>query len=596
MDIFSRLVVLLWPSGWGRGSNPKVAPVRRFRPVVTPGAIKKNARPGILILAICIPALGENCKVYPAHAPDAVEAAFQKGHHAEAADLLRSDLAKTPNDPDKTALLVRALLWQQKTTEAADALNLALVSHPNSAMLLTESAELLYRQGKPWDVRGAIASALKADPCYPRAFLIYSWLLGAESNYASRRKAIQTAHQLDPNDPEIRSVWLNTLPLNERISALEAWIASGTINDPDELKKRQKWLDALKKNEAEPHKPCRLASTSSTAEIPLQPLLREVHGELTTSQYALSVGINGHQGLLLLDSGASGVTINKSLAEHASLKPSGAETIEGIGDDGPQHGSWAYADRIDIGGLEFHDCTVSVLEKDMGQGDGIIGVNVLSKFLVTIDYPMHKVKLDTLPARPDEQQAEQPSLATSGAESPVTRLDSEAGESQSAPPAATPKAPILPHLSDRYVSPDMKDWVQVYKVGHYLISPGSIHVPDLNLFVIDTGAWATEVAPDVARQVTKVDVNTNARFIGLSGEVKKPYVAEMLDIRFGGISKHELGVPAWPMDRISQASGMAIAGLIGDDILHELTLHIDYRDGLMKVEYDPKRGYHPPNH
>jgi hypothetical protein len=25
-------------------------------------------------------------------------------------------------------------------------------------------------------------------------------------------------------------------------------------------------------------------------------------------------------------------------------------------------------------------------------------------------------------------------------------------------------------------------------------------------------------------------------------------------------------------------------------------MHIDYRDGLMKFEYHPKRGYHPTNH
>lgn len=596
MDFVSNVVALFGRLGLGCRSNPNGDSVHWFQLVVMSGAIRKNACWGILALAICIPALGENCKIYPAHEPDAVEVAFQKGHHAEAADLLKSDLAKTPNDPDKTALLVRALLWQQKTTEAADALSRALVSHTNSATLLTENAELLYRQGKPWEVRGAIASALKADPCFPRAYLIYSWLLGAESNYASRQRAIQTAHQIDPNDPEIRNVWLNTLPRQARISALEAWIASGTIKDPDELKKRQKWLEVLKKNEAEPHKPCRLASASSTVEIPLLPLLSEVHGELTTSQYALSVQINGHQGLFLLDSGASGVVINKSLAEHASLKPSGAEKIEGIGDEGAQHGSWAYADRIDLGGLEFHDCAVSVLEKDMRQGDGIIGVDVLSRFLVTINYPMHELRLDTLPVRPDEQQAEQPSLATSGSELSVANPDSESGESRSAPPAASPKGANVPHLFDRYVAANMKDWVQVYKVGQYLISPGSIHVPNLSLFLIDTGSWTTEVAPDVAREVTKVDVNTNEHIIGLSGEIKKPYVAEMLDIRFGGISKHELGVPAWPMDRISQSAGMAIAGIIGDDILHELTLHIDYRDGLIKVEYDPKRGYHPPNH
>jgi len=42
--------------------------------------------------------------------------------------------------------------------------------------------------------------------------------------------------------------------------------------------------------------------------------------------------------------------------------------------------------------------------------------------------------------------------------------------------------------------------------------------------------------------------------------------------------------------------GLGISGILGADILEELTIHIDYRDGLVKFEYDPKRGYHPPHH
>jgi hypothetical protein len=104
------------------------------------------------------------------------------------------------------------------------------------------------------------------------------------------------------------------------------------------------------------------------------------------------------------------------------------------------------------------------------------------------------------------------------------------------------------------------------------------------------------VSPDAAREVTKVNEDHSFRIMGLNGAVDKRYVAEMLDIRFGGISKHELGIPAIPLESQSVYSGMIVSGMLGADILEELTIHIDYRDGLMKFEYDPKRGYHPPNH
>jgi hypothetical protein len=40
---------------------------------------------------------------------------------------------------------------------------------------------------------------------------------------------------------------------------------------------------------------------------------------------------------------------------------------------------------------------------------------------------------------------------------------------------------------------------------------------------------------------------------------------------------------------------MEVSGLIGADILQDLTIHLDYRDGLVKFDYDPKRGFHPLN-
>jgi len=545
-----------------------------------------------LVIASSLPALGAGCKVAAVHVPSEAEVAFQKGDHAKAESLLKAELEKSPNDPDRTALLIRALLWQRKTAEASDALNKALAAHPDSAALLTEKAELLYREGKPWEVGNALAAALKTDPCFPRAFIPYAWLMGAESNHATQHKAILTAHQLDPNDLEIRDYWMNTLPLKDRITAMEAWVASGTITDADQLKREQKQLEQLKKIDSEPPKPCRLDSTATSGDLPLQALIQERHGNLAATAYALSVEINGHSNLLRLDTGASGLSVTKSAAEHAGLKTSGAERIFGIGDEGAQHGSWAYADRIQIGGFEFKDCVVNVLEKGIGDDDGLIGSDVFSKFLITIDYPMHKIHLDPLPSNPNRPDVETPALSTASEEEATPQRETgDGGKPATASGPSLPRGPI-----DRYIAPEMKDWLQIYLEGRKLIIPGTLHPPDLKLFVVDTGAWSTTISPEAAREVTKVDLNTNMQIVGLNGAVAKPYVAETLDIRFGGISKHELGVPAFSMDLLSASTGMQISGLLGADILEELTVHIDYRDGLMKFEYDPKRGYHPQNH
>ncbi len=436
-----------------------------------------------------------------------------------------------------------------------EALKKALAAHPDSATLLTENAEVLYRAGKPWEVGPAVAAALKADPCFARAFFVYGSLMGLQSNQATERKAIQTAHQLDPNDVEIRNAWLNLLPSQERIPALEALVGSGANNDDEEVKRRQKDLDDLKKTAAEPAKTCRLVSNATTAEVPLQAIIQERHGILANVGHTLNVSLNGHESHLMLDTGADGLTVSRGVAEKAGLKPSGAT---------------ANADQIKIGPLEFKDCRISVVEKGMGEQDGLIGTDVFSRFLITLDYPVSKLKLDALPNPTTQSQPEPLSLSTEGSDA--------AGEGRAA---------------DRSIAPEMKDWLPVFRVGHDLILPGSLHPPDVKLFLVDTGADSTNIAPEAAREVTKVYFNNSLR--AYLPEGAKPYVAEAVDIKFGGISKHEMGLPAWPMDMERTEAGMEIAGKLGADILEELTIHIDYRDGLMKFEYDPKRGYHPPN-
>jgi hypothetical protein len=37
---------------------------------------------------------------------------------------------------------------------------------------------------------------------------------------------------------------------------------------------------------------------------------------------------------------------------------------------------------------------------------------------------------------------------------------------------------------------------------------------------------------------------------------------------------------------------MEISGFLGANTLDLLTIHIDYRDGLVKFDYDPKRNSH----
>jgi hypothetical protein len=59
-------------------------------------------------------------------------------------------------------------------------------------------------------------------------------------------------------------------------------------------------------------------------------------------------------------------------------------------------------EKITIGDLEFHDCVVQVSMKNIaGPEDGTLGLQMLTDFLVTLDFPAHRLRLAPLPEATD---------------------------------------------------------------------------------------------------------------------------------------------------------------------------------------------------
>jgi hypothetical protein len=78
---------------------------------------------------------------------------------------------------------------------------------------------------------------------------------------------------------------------------------------------------------------------------------------------------------------------------------------------------------------------------------------------------------------------------------------------------------------------------------------------------------------------------------GINGKVEKVYSADELTFYFAHLSQKVYRVASFDTSRISKSINMEISGLLGATTLDLLTIHIDYRDGLVKFDYDPNRGY-----
>jgi predicted aspartyl protease len=197
---------------------------------------------------------------------------------------------------------------------------------------------------------------------------------------------------------------------------------------------------------------------------------------------------------------------------------------------------------------------------------------VFRDYVVTLDIPGREMRIGPLPKRPDEAGEKPTSLNTSDAdETPVSVADS---------------------AKDRYIAPEMKDWTPVFRSGHYLIFPTVIGNAPLKLFIMDTGASHGMISPEAAREVTHVSGGTDERVKGISGEVNKVLIADRVSITFAGVRQITEGMTSYDSALLARSAGVEISGLIGFPMLRELVLSIDYRDNLVHVVYDPKKGFH----
>jgi tetratricopeptide (TPR) repeat protein len=515
---------------------------------------------------------------------------YRTGRFEDAIVKYQMALQQDPKSGEAYAGLSRCLLKQQKIAEAFDAAGRGVSASPDSPAAHSALGEVLFRKGDlhEADVEWVkAANALKPDP---RAFLGISRIEDAMSLFGKAKKSIDHAHELDPKDPEIRRNWLSTLRRSDQIRELQQYLEQATNDDAKTHDWLEHRLELLKARQEQPSRGCKLTSNLQHSEARLERLLIDpmhLHG------YGLRVQVNGQSARLLLDTGASGLLINKKMAEKAGVKPIIQTKMEGIGDKGPMNGYVGYADSIKVGGLEFQNCLVEVSEKrSIVEDDGLVGADVFSHFLVTIDFPNEKLLLSELPKRPDEQQPKAVTLDTGDPDDPSTGPEDREAEQSSKPAASSEAAASKPAAQnagpkDRYVAPEMQSYTPIFRFGHALLIPTKIGNTVPKLFLIDTGAVTNLISPAAAAEVTKVRGNSPIQIRGISGAVKDVRSADKVMIQFGHFRQENDDLISFDLSSISRGTGTEVSGILGFVMLRLLAVKIDYRDGLVDFDYKP---------
>ena len=535
-----------------------------------------------LLLCCAAPARAVSCSVSQArrfpetHLPQA-DAALDQRKPEDAILLYKKALETSPADPSLHAALAEAYLDEQKVADADATITKAIAGNAHSAVLESVLAEVQLDEGRPWDAQDTIARALADDPCYPDAHLTEGQLLTYTSMYGSAAKQYAVAYQLAPHDADFFYEYLRTLPAPQRISLAQTYMEREKA-DSTGLLFLQRYVARLEKMQSDSQGTCMLAATSPvTTEIPMMPLMGNFQ---RIRAVGLDVNVDQHPTHLAIDTVGRGLVLSESAAARAGLHYESEFEMRGGGSDGPYKAHLAFAKTVKIGALEFHNCPVSIYERKKlysfrgrlidNDDDGEIGMELLSQFLITLDYPRGKLKLAPLPALPN---AAQPLGLTSDI-SQTKPLNAEA---------------IPPLWLDRYISPEMRDYSPALRIGTALIVPASIAKDTVKLFMLGAGSYRTFLTTSAARDVGKLHRDDSEEQVyGLSGMVKDLYYVDQVIFNFAHVSLvTNQALAAEPEALDLDRAPVEVSGVIGASALRQCVVHLDYRDGLVKLDYTP---------
>lgn len=477
-----------------------------------------------------------------AQAPDtSPESLSRQGRFAESASAWRSALAKDPSSVRAHTGIILALLKLDDVKAAEEASVRALTALPQSAAVHAARGEVLFRQGLIAAAELEYRAALKLDNQCARAWLGTGRIEAAVSHPAHARAAFTKAHQLDPEDGDAlyRHAVLQDFPQNAAL--LEEHLAKYRAGAERERREHEyvAFIKALAGRRV-----WAPAGNPAGAEIRLENIATPagVRGP------GVRVKINGGPPhLLLLDTGASWITIPRRLAEKAGARKLSDFGMEGTGDAGPSSGYYAWVDRITIGDIEFRDCVIQVmLRENSNPEEGTLGLQMFTPFLITLDLPAHRLRLSSLPEKAPD-----------------------AGDD--------PSRPLI--ARDSSDNPQR----QFLSFGHLILLPVRVNDRNEGLFILDTGANTTSISASLGRQVTTLR-NSKKRVTGMSGEVNDVFVAPDIRLQFARKPEPAEDLEAFDRPALSRNLETEVSGLIGLPALARRKITINYRDGVAEFE------------
>ena len=249
---------------------------------------------------------------------------------------------------------------------------IAAVAFSCAAQAQTPQADALFAQGRFADARKAYAAVSAESPDYLPALRRQGAIALYENRLDEAERDLLTAFSRDSANKDTAKLLAEIANRQGNFAKSALWLRRAG-NDS-----RAAAFDVFGYS-----KPYRIVSSAQEAEVAFLQ---------TDPLPAVRAGVNGHEGIFLIDTGGGEVVLDPKFAAEAGVKPAGGD--KGVFAGGKSATvSFGRISRFALGDLAVADVPAELISTAAfasivpGKSvSGVIGVGILSRFLSTIDY------------------------------------------------------------------------------------------------------------------------------------------------------------------------------------------------------------------
>lgn len=387
---------------------------------------------------------------------------------------------------------------------------------------LSSAGDRKFREAHFSEAEAAYTQALDLDPNNFRGHLGMGKIASLLSKPQLAAKHYSAAYQIKPHDPDA-------------ILAL-----AGIVKNPNDRQTLLRNFLALPKNTEDARAEdvrARLqieqegTRTLPATENPHQSYRIPLSG-IRTGGVLLASQINGKKLRLILDTGATGITLNPPAGAEVRPEFLVEAALTGFGSAPASAARMGRAASFECSGLRIANLLLNVSDKNLTtEADGFIGIDVFQDFLIRLDFPGRTLELTPFSETPAEIQS----------------------------------------------NAACRNCMQAYRLGNLFLLRGIVNGAAGGYFILDSGSPYTMVS----RKLVPEDGRTGI-FHGAGGGQKVALPSSLLGLRIGSWSLAGFDYAAFDADEVSFRIGTEIAGIIGYSALRDFAVTVDYRTGIVK--------------